>query len=70
MRQGPWKLVAGFQRAWELYHIDADRTEQRNLAAQKPEIAARLKTAYAEWEKRCGVVPWRPDWEKRFGIPL
>jgi len=70
VRQGPWKLVAGFQRDWELYHIDSDRTEQRNLAAQKPEIAARLKTAYAEWEKRCGVVPWRPDWEKRFGIPL
>ena len=43
VRDGRWKLVAVNGGPWELYDIHDDRTEMCNLAAQKPEIVARLK---------------------------
>ncbi|MBN2578706.1 MAG: arylsulfatase [Pirellulales bacterium] len=58
VRDGRWKLVAAHGGPWELYDVQADRTETRNLASQRPEIVARLKKLYAEWTDRCGVMPW------------
>jgi len=40
IRDGRWKLIAAPEI--ELYDLGADPTEQRNLAARHPEIAARL----------------------------
>ena len=36
IRDGQWKLVAKADQPWELYDMDADRTEMNNLAAQQP----------------------------------
>ena len=36
VRDGKWKLVAKHRRPWELYDLDADRTEQHDLAAAMP----------------------------------
>lgn len=36
VRDGKWKLVMKYQAEWELYDMDADRTELRNLAAAQP----------------------------------
>ena len=33
VRIGQWKLVKRYPRAWELYDMDADRTELHDLAA-------------------------------------
>lgn len=58
VRQGRWKLVCKFPGEWELYDLEADRTETRNLASIHPDTVQRLATLYQEWATRCGVVPW------------
>ena len=34
VRQGKWKLVSAYPDWWELYDMEADRTEMHNLADQ------------------------------------
>jgi arylsulfatase A-like enzyme len=69
VRDGQWKLVAkGPRGVWELYNMDADRTEQNDLAASEPE---RVKTMSAQWEtwaRRAQVIPW--IWGLPHGDPL
>lgn len=66
VRDGKWKLVSKYMDPWELYDMEADRTEMKNLAAEKPEIVARLAAAYDAWAKKSYVDPWtgprRTDW--------
>lgn len=69
VRRGSWKLVAGFGRDWELYDMVHDRTEAVDLAARHPDSVRELRAHYEQWASRCGVVPWRQEWETRFGIP-
>lgn len=40
-----WRLVHGT----ELYDVDADRAQARNLAAEKPDVVARLRAHYEKW---------------------
>ena len=42
LRQGDWKLVSQDRKPWELYRVSSDRTEQRDLAAAKPDLVARM----------------------------
>jgi arylsulfatase len=58
VRQGKWKLVAWHGRPWELYDLQADRTELKNLADEYPQKVQELKAMYETWAKRCGVLPW------------
>ena len=58
VRQGKWKLVAVHGRPWELYDLEADRTELNNLARKHPEKVEQLKATYRSWAKRCDVLPW------------
>jgi arylsulfatase len=58
VRQGKWKLVSKYPGGWELYDIDADRTEMHDLASSNPEKVQGLKALYEDWAKRCGVQPW------------
>jgi arylsulfatase A-like enzyme len=55
---GNWKLVSRFPGKWELYDLDADRTEMNNLIDGHPEIASRMSAQYDEWARKCGVMPW------------
>ena len=72
VRHGQWKLVAkGAGGAWELYDMEADRTEMHNLAAEQPD---RVKTMAAQWEtwgKRAKVLPWiwKPAYGEKSGKP-
>jgi len=67
VRKGKWKLVAWFDRDWELYDMVADRTETRDLAAEQPDIVRELAGLYAQWAERCGVQPWE-DLLAAFGM--
>ena len=57
VRIGKWKLVKRYPRAWELYDLDADRTELHDLAAGQPERVADMARQYDAWAARCGVIP-------------
>jgi len=58
VRQGKWKLVALHGEPWELYDLEADRTELNDLAGEHPEKVEQLKGLYQSWAQRCGVLPW------------
>ena len=58
VRHQQWKLVARHGRDWELYDVEADRTELKNLAATQPQKVQELSTLYDAWAKRCHVVPF------------
>ncbi|MCX7522586.1 arylsulfatase [Microbacterium sp. STN6] len=58
VRRGRWKLVRDYPQPWELYDIDADRTELDDLAAANPELVTELSAAWQEWADRVGVLPW------------
>ncbi|MBM7566653.1 sulfatase-like hydrolase/transferase [Paenibacillus sacheonensis] len=57
VRTGPWKLVRNYPEAWELYDIEADRTELNDLAADYPDKVRELSGLYEQWAARAGVVP-------------
>ena len=57
IREGRWKLVATNRGEWELYDLEADRTEIRNLVHEQLDKAAALHKAWDEWAGRCGVHP-------------
>jgi len=58
VRQGKWKLVSAHGGEWELYDLQADRTELNNLAGEHPQKAEELKGLYQSWAERCDVQPW------------
>jgi len=57
VRVGKWKLVRKYPGAWELYDMEADRTEMNDLAGAHPERVREMSALYAEWAERCGVIP-------------
>ena len=59
VRMGKWKLVSRHPQEWELFDLEADRTELNDLARSRPAKFRELKTAYEKWGARAGVVPWR-----------
>ena len=62
VRDGKWKLVQKWRGAWELYDMEADRTELHDVAAQHPDITARLAAAWKSWAERAFVDEWNgPD---------
>ena len=60
--QGRWKGIRSAPKAeaLELYDLQNDPTEQRNLAALQPELVARL-SAYLD-QARSDNPDWRPQW--------
>jgi arylsulfatase A-like enzyme len=58
VRQGQCKLVSRHPGDWELYDLEADRTELNNLAAKYPDKVQELAGKYEQWAQRAGVVPW------------
>ncbi len=71
IRQGKWKLVSRPDNKprfwnktedlpleeWELYDLEADRTEINNLADQHPEKVQEMAALWQAWAKRVGAVP-------------
>lgn len=57
VRIGAWKLVRRHPGDWELYDMQADRTELNDLAAQQPERVREMAAQYEAWAARCGVKP-------------
>jgi arylsulfatase len=50
IRLGKWKLVwTNFQRRWELYDINKDRSEMNDLVADHPDKVAELEKLWLTW---------------------
>ncbi len=59
IRDGNWKLVAkGPQGTWELYDLEADRSEMHDLADKHPERVESMAKAWNDWAVRAKVLPW------------
>jgi arylsulfatase len=58
VRSGKWKLVMKYKGPWELYDIEADRTEQNNLIHEEPDVAEKLIAQWKAWAKRSDVDKW------------
>lgn len=56
IRQGKWKLVMVDGAPWELYDIEADRTEMNNRVSGEPDRAAAMAAAWDAWAERCNVL--------------
>ena len=59
IRMGQWKLVKMYQGEWELYNIDADRTELNDLSSAQPERVKAMAAKWDSWAKRAMVAPWQ-----------
>lgn len=58
VRDGPWKLVQKWHGPWELYDMNADRTEQHDLSRERPELVGKLVAAWTAWAERAFVDDW------------
>jgi len=72
VRLGRWKLVsradedpfAWWQRAdpgpgnWELFDLEADRTETSNLASERPDLVHSLAELWHQWALRTHALPY------------
>lgn len=58
VRDGWWKLVSKFPGRWELFDMEADRTETADLAGKHPRRAERMAAEYEKWARRAQVQPW------------
>jgi arylsulfatase len=66
LRDGKWKLVMKYKGPWELYDMEADRTERHNLINDKTKLAEKMIAQWDAWARRADVDPWtgpkRYDW--------
>jgi len=64
IRRGNWKLVdfrdmeAKTQSGWQLFDLDADIGETKNLAAAKSELVAELSKAWDDWNAKNMSPQW------------
>lgn len=71
LRDDNLKLVRQFQGDWELYDLERDRTELRDLAPRNRRLAARLARDYQQWADQVGVVDWNvqlPKLQEAWGM--
>ncbi len=58
IRAGNWKLVAKAGGEWELYDLESDPVELRDLAMKMPEKRKELAKTWDDWARRCKVTPY------------
>ena len=57
-RKGDWKILGRIgSDHWELFNVANDRTEQHNLATEKPGLVTELATAWQKWAETHQVLP-------------
>ena len=69
VRDGKWKLVMKYRGPWELYDMEADRTERNNLVAEHADMASRMIAQWDAWSKRADVDAWTGPARNDFGAP-
>ena len=60
VRLGKWKIVwTNYQKEWELYDIETDRSELNNLASRHPDRVKEMDALWHAWAKKNFVQPAR-----------
>ncbi len=60
MRRGPWKLVKNSpMEPWEMYHLENDPLEERDLATKNKAKFSELSAVMRVQIQRGGAVPWQ-----------
>lgn len=58
IRVGEMKLVReGSGGSWELFNLNGDRTEQRDLADSRPELVQQMASQWKDWARRVNALP-------------
>jgi arylsulfatase len=57
IRKGKWKLVKIFKNDWELYDLEADRSEMHNLADEMPQKVKELSELWEQEAHRTLIYP-------------
>ena len=61
MRSDKWKLIEHFDDgSLELFDLEADLSERKNLAATRPKIAQQLQAQLAAWREDCNAAMPNP----------
>lgn len=56
IRKGKWKAVYPQEvKKWELYDLDTDRTETKNIAATYPQLIQQMSAEWQTWANLVGV---------------
>ena len=64
IRMGKWKLVAkGANGAWELYDLNADRSELNDLSERHPERTKEMADRWEAWAIEAKAKPW--PWNRK-----
>jgi arylsulfatase len=50
--------VRQFNQPWELYDMEVDRTELKDLRDGNSRLLARLEADYQHWADSVGVIDW------------
>lgn len=58
IRLGQFKLVRQHGLDWELYDMEVDRTELKNLRGKQGPLEAELSAHYQDWANKQGVEDW------------
>jgi arylsulfatase A-like enzyme len=58
VRDGKWKLTQKWHGDWELYDMEADRTELHNVITDHPEVAKKMQVAWEKWAEKSFVDEW------------
>jgi arylsulfatase A-like enzyme len=62
IRDGRWKLIEWHDEgSVELYDLEADPGEKRDLGAAHADVAARLRKSLANWRREVGAKPATPN---------
>ena len=58
IRHGQFKLVKQYGHDWELYDMEADRTELNDLVGKNKPLEINLTKQYGNWAQSNGVLDW------------
>jgi arylsulfatase len=51
-------LTASDDVRWELYDVEADRSESHDLAEKYPDRVAEMSSSWRAYAERAEVLPW------------
>lgn len=63
VREGRYKLTAVRGGPWQLYDIEADRTEMHDLAVKQPRLVEALSKKWEAWASENQVTPLPSDYK-------